>query len=113
MLENTEAADAVLVQTLRLLEAVKKSSLTVISTPIVFSSSYAEISRSDGMLRAIKETGAFQAGTQGSKLIPQIAEYGDRIIEVSGKRGPMRLRKRRSIKCLNPMELTLSFWLAR
>ncbi len=87
VLENTEAADAVLVQTLRLLEAVKKSSLTVISTPIVFSSSYAEISRSDGMLRAIKETGAFQAGTQGSKLIPQIAEYGDRIIEVSGKRG--------------------------
>jgi len=39
------------------------------------------------MLEIVKQAGAFKAGTVGAETIPQIRQYGDRILEVPGKRG--------------------------
>jgi nicotinamidase-related amidase len=40
-----------------------------------------------GILKTIKEVGAFKAGTKGSETIPELQRFGDRIIEIPGKRG--------------------------
>lgn len=87
VLEEEGEVDVVLENTLRLIEGLKDTPITMITTPIIFSPTYAEVSQSDGILRAIKDAQAFQAGSSGAETIPQIAGYGDRIIEVPGKRG--------------------------
>jgi nicotinamidase-related amidase len=40
-----------------------------------------------GILRTIKEVGAFSAGTTGAETVPELQRFGDRILEVPGKRG--------------------------
>ncbi len=35
----------------------------------------------------IKESGAFKAGTKGSQTIPQILQFGERILSIPGKKG--------------------------
>ncbi len=40
-----------------------------------------------GVLKTIKEQGAFQHGTWGAKTIPELQAFGERIREVRGKRG--------------------------
>jgi len=59
----------------------------VISTPINFSDDYSELVEPVGILKTIKEVGAFKKGEIGSEVIPEIRAFGEKIIEVQGKKG--------------------------
>ena len=87
VLQDGGHVDHVLARTLQLIEAAKDTEMLMVTTPIIFSSDYAEVTQSGGILRAIKDAKAFQAGTVGAETIPELTGYGDRIIEVPGKRG--------------------------
>ncbi len=77
----------VLSNTIALIEAVKQSPVVLVMTPIVFTHDYSELVEPAGILKAVKEAGAFKRGTKGSETIKELIAYGDRIIEVPGKRG--------------------------
>mgnify|MGYP001438656835 CR=1 FL=1 len=87
VIENGESSDNVLRNTIDLIEGIKGTDTTMISTPIIFSSDYSEILQADGILTAIKEAGAFQAGTPGAETVDELKAFGDRLIEIPGKRG--------------------------
>ena len=59
----------------------------VVTTPIHFTPTYEELIDPVGILKMIKDLGAFQAGTEGAKTIAPLLHFGDRIIDVHGKRG--------------------------
>jgi nicotinamidase-related amidase len=75
----------VLENTKRVLDSVVESQALIISTPIVFSPDYRELHNPIGILRTIREVGAFKKGSPGSEVIPEIQEYGSRVQEVPGK----------------------------
>ena len=86
-LEDAPWRRAMLANTVRLLDALVASPMLIVSTPIVFTPDYREISEPTGILEVIKDVGAFKEGQPGAETIPEIARYGDRIQEVPGKRG--------------------------
>lgn len=77
----------VLDNTMKLLKALEPTDVLMIITPIIFTPDYSELTRPFGILETIKEAGAFKANTKGVQNIPEIEQFGDRIIEVPGKRG--------------------------
>ena len=87
VLENEKRTDDVLSRTTSLIDSIKSTDVSIFSTPIIFSSDYSEILQSDGILSAIKEVNAFKEGATGSETVDEIKAFGDRIIEIPGKRG--------------------------
>ena len=57
----------------------------IISTPIIFSKSYAELSEPVGILKTIRDVGAFKEGSKGSETIVELKAFEDKIIEIPGK----------------------------
>ncbi|MFQ6132218.1 MAG: cysteine hydrolase [Armatimonadota bacterium] len=55
--------------------------------PIVFTPDYRELRQVGGILGAIKEAGAFQAGTPGAEPVEELRPLLDRITVVQAKRG--------------------------
>ncbi len=86
-LENEKRTDDVLSRTTSLIDSIKSTDVSIFSTPIIFSSDYSEILQSDGILSAIKEVNAFKKGTPGAETVDEIKAFGDRVIEIPGKRG--------------------------
>jgi len=82
-----ESTKRVLDNTMALLKNLEKSAATVITTPINFTPDYSELIDPVGILEVIKDAGAFKAGTNGAGTIPEVLQFGERIIEVPGKRG--------------------------
>lgn len=70
-----------------LLDRLSDTEVTIISTPIVFTQTYEELQNPVGILKTIKDVGAFKHDTPGSQTVPQVRSFGSRILEVSGKRG--------------------------
>jgi nicotinamidase-related amidase len=87
VIDEPNRTTKVLAHTLDLIDAVKNSEITLVTTPIMFTNDYSELVEPAGILKAIKEAGAFKRGTKGSETIPEFVAYGDRITEVPGKRG--------------------------
>jgi nicotinamidase-related amidase len=87
VLESPERTDEVLASTVSLIDAVQETETSIIATPIIFSEDYSEIRQAGGILAAIKDAGAFRAGSTGADTVPEIQAFGDRIVEVPGKRG--------------------------
>ena len=87
VVEESVGANDVLAKTRRLLEVTTPTDMVIIETPIIFTEDYSELVNPVGILKAIKDHGAFKAGTKGSETIPLIKDYGDRIMTVPGKRG--------------------------
>lgn len=81
------AADEVLARTKALVEAVAPTDAVVVSTPIVFSADDAELIAPVGVLAAIQACGAFKEGTPGAGTVDDIDRFGDRVLEVPGRRG--------------------------
>ena len=86
-LEDAPWRRAMLKNTVEMLDALVASSMLIVSTPIVFTPDYRELSEPTGILATIKDVGAFKEGERGAETVPEIAHYGDRIQEVPGKRG--------------------------
>ncbi|MBT8253119.1 MAG: cysteine hydrolase [Flavobacteriaceae bacterium] len=76
----------VIENTVQLLKGIDKDVL-LISTPIIFSENYKELSEPVGILKTIKEVGAFKAGSKGAETIDEIKQFDDSIIEIPGKLG--------------------------
>ena len=65
----------------------KSNDTLIISTPIIFSEDYKELVEPVGILKTIKEVGAFKKGTKGAEAIDEIKAYNNKIIEIPGKLG--------------------------
>jgi len=77
----------VLANSLSLVDRVANTDLLMIQTPIQFRDDYSELGQPVGILRAIKEVGAFKRSGAGGAVIDQMRAYGDRIQTVPGKHG--------------------------
>jgi nicotinamidase-related amidase len=87
VVQEPDRVDQVLSNTLAFLDAVADTPMTIISTPIVLERDYRALASPVGILNAIKESGAFKAGTSGADTIPELLAFGDRILYVTGKVG--------------------------
>lgn len=80
-------ASQLLANTVDLVERLRSTPILIVDTPIYFTPDYSELVEPTGILKAIKELGAFKAGTRGSERLPEIRQFNKRIVEVPGKRG--------------------------
>ncbi len=86
-IEASSQATQILANTCYLVDELRDTPVLLITTPIVFAPDYRELVDPIGILKSIKEAGAFQAGTIGAETIPELKAYGERIVEISGKFG--------------------------
>jgi len=86
-IEDAARLRRVVENTRTVLDTLGPSLGLVISTPIIFSPDYEELTRPVGILKTIRDVGAFQAGKPGSETIPELAPYRELIQEIPGKRG--------------------------
>ena len=77
-----------------------------ISTPILFSENYSELEDPVGILKVIKEKGAFKKGTPGAETIDEIKQFGDKVLEVPGKIGLNAFAKTQLFEVLKKNEIT-------
>ena len=87
VVEESAITNNVLKNTLSVIKSLGSSELPIIHTPIVFTKDYSELKDPVGILAAIKQHQAFQEGTIGVEVIKEIIDFGDRVIEMPGKRG--------------------------
>lgn len=81
------SSEKVLANTLDVLRALESTPALIISTPIIFTPDYSELVEPVGILKTIREVGAFKQGSAGSETIDQLADFAERIQVVEGKRG--------------------------
>ena len=86
-IEESVKRNRVLENSLSLVDQLLKRDVLLIQTPIVFTSDYAELVNPVGILKVIKDVGAFKAGTEGGEVIDALKVHGEKIITVPGKRG--------------------------
>lgn len=86
-IEDPDRLDSTLRNTLGVIQTLSPTDMLMITTPIIFTPSYEELHDPVGILKAIQDAGAFRAGTAGSETVPELRRYGDRLLEVPGKRG--------------------------
>lgn len=84
--ESAQVTDS-LANTLSLIRKLEASDALIIATPIRFTESYAELVDPVGILETIRRVGAFRADGPGGATIPELRAFGDRIVELPGKRG--------------------------
>jgi len=87
VVEESAHHQAVLSNTLDLVQRLAPSPVRMVDTPIVFTDDYHELVNPIGILNTIKELGAFKVGSDGVETIPELQAFADRIITVPGKRG--------------------------
>ncbi len=87
VIEESSRVTGVLSNTIDLVESLLPTNMLIISTPILFTPDYSELDEPVGILKTIKEMGAFRAGTKGSETIPELLRFSKQIVEVPGKRG--------------------------
>ena len=87
VIEESLDANNVLHNTIELINNLHQQDMLIVSTPICFTHEYDELSDAVGILKVIKEAGAFKSGTHGADTIDELKVFGDTIMEVPGKRG--------------------------
>jgi nicotinamidase-related amidase len=87
VIEESSRVTGTLQNTFDLINRLKATPVTLVSTPIVFTPNYSELAEPIGILKTIKEVGAFKKGTKGAETISQLKELGTRVVEVPGKKG--------------------------
>jgi nicotinamidase-related amidase len=86
VIEESSRVNRTLENTVAFLSAVDESKVTLVSTPIIFTEDYRELDNPVGILAAIREAKAFQAGRSGAETIEELSRF-PRMVEVPGKRG--------------------------
>lgn len=86
-LEDDEQVGLVLSNTLKLLDKLSNTKALIIATPTYFSTGYPELKDPVGILKIIKDNGAFVAGSEGANTIDDIEVMSDRIMTLPSKRG--------------------------
>ena len=87
VIEETARVTKVLENTVNFIERLRPTNMLMVSTPIVFTPAYSELVEPVGILKTIRDVGAFRAGSKGSETIPELRRFGERILEMPGKRG--------------------------
>jgi len=87
VVEESTNPQAVLSNTLDLIQHLAPSPVRMADTPIVFTDDYHELVNPIGILNTIKELGAFKIGSDGVKTIPELQAFANRITTIPGKRG--------------------------
>src|SRR5712692_5301432 len=87
VIEESSRVTGTLTNTVDLVARLRSTPLLIVATPVIFTPDYSELVESVGILKTIKELGAFKAGTKGAETIPELRRLGERILEVPGKRG--------------------------
>ena len=87
VIEEADRTNGILDKTLKLVDALKDSPVTMIETPIIFTEDYGELVNPVGILKTIADVKAFQKGSPGADTVPEFTPYSDRIMTVPGKRG--------------------------
>lgn len=80
-------AQSVLNNTMHLVKSLSPTKVPMISTPITFTPNYSELVEPVGILKTIKDVGAFKEGAKGAETIPEIKKFEPRIQSIPGKRG--------------------------
>lgn len=87
VIEESSKVTNVLANTVHLLECLEPTPMLLIETPIFFTPGYEELIEPVGILKTIKDVGAFQVCAEGSKTIDELSHFRERILKVPGKRG--------------------------
>ncbi len=87
VIEEPGRAASVLSNTLALIERLRSTPVHLIATPIIFTPDYTELVDPVGILKTIQDVGAFKVGLKGAEIIPEFLAFGNRIVEVAGRRG--------------------------
>lgn len=87
VIEESAKLNNVLSNTVTLLSALASTSVLSVATPIFFTSTYEELIEPVGILKTIKQAGAFQAGTVGAEMSKEIQPFKEHILEIPGKQG--------------------------
>ena len=87
VIEESSRVTGTLANTVDLLNRLSATPVLITATPIGFTPDYSELVESIGILKTVKDLGAFRAGTKGAETIPELRRFGERIKEVPGKRG--------------------------
>ena len=83
VVEESSKDSNIVENTVSLIENLKDT--LIISTPIIFSSNYSELKDPIGILKTIKEVGAFKEGSKGSETIEEIKTSVSKITKSSNK----------------------------
>ncbi|MCL1037175.1 cysteine hydrolase [Shewanella submarina] len=86
-LENSEQVGLILNNSMTFIKKLLPTPAQVVLTPIIFTPDYSELSDPIGILKIIKENGAFKSGQPGAETINELKELGDEILTLPGKRG--------------------------
>lgn len=86
-LETPGRVRDILDRTVRLIKGLESSDVSIIHTPILFTPGYAELRDPVGILKLIRDVGAFRRDSEGGATVDELLQFGPRILEVPGKRG--------------------------
>ena len=87
VIEASARASNTVRNTIQLIQQLAETPMLIVSAPIFFTKDYGELVDPVGILKTIKDVGAFQECTKGSQTIEELKPFQDRILEVPGKRG--------------------------
>lgn len=87
VIDEAVAVDHILANTVRVVSAAIAAGIPTIATPIFFTPTYEELVDPIGILKTIRDVGAFQVNHSGSEMVDALLPFRDRILEVPGKRG--------------------------
>ena len=85
VVEESSSDSNIVENTVSLIENLQDT--LIICTPIVFSSNYSELKDPIGILKTIKDVGAFKEGSKGAETINEIKNLNKKIITIPGKLG--------------------------
>lgn len=87
VIEASAKAVKTVENTTNLVKKLVETPVSIISTPIFFTPDYTELVDPVGILKTIKDVGAFKEGTKGSETIEELLPFQGDILEIPGKRG--------------------------
>lgn len=73
--------------TLALLRQAKDSSLAILTIPLQFADEAEQHTQPVGMLAIMRAVQAFKEGSEGVRPIAALSEFGERVVEIPGRRG--------------------------
>lgn len=86
-LENSEQVGTILSNTLNLIKTLLPTETVIAATPIIFTPDYSELNDPIGILKIIKDNGAFRSNTVGAETIAEVEDLSGNIVTLPGKRG--------------------------
>ena len=86
-LENSEQVGTILANSLNLIKTLQPTEAVIAATPIIFTPDYSELSDPIGILKIIKDNGAFRSNTVGAATIAEVEALSGNIVTLPGKRG--------------------------